>query len=61
MRGFGRRRYGVATLGLIAVLAREPNVDMLARQVARPVCDLQNKTLGARRLCDDLTDFGGLP
>src|SRR6516165_9179307 len=61
VRDFGRERYGVAALGLIAVLACKPNVDVLARHVARPIGDVENETLDARRLRYDLADFGGLP
>src|SRR5262249_13007238 len=61
VRDFGRRRYGIAALGLIAVLAGKPNVDVLARSVGRPFGDVQNETLDARRLRYDLADFGSLP
>src|SRR6516225_3808671 len=61
VRDFGRRRYGIAALGLIAVLTPKPNVDVLARQVAWPIGDVQNETLDARCLRDDLADFGNLP
>ena len=59
--GFPRQSDIEVRRGSAAVLAGKPNVDVLARQVAWPIGDVQNETLDARCLRDDLADFGNLP
>ena len=58
LRGRGDR---ITTLRLVAILAREPNIHMLARQVSLPSGDCEKKTFDARRFKYDLTHFGSPP
>src|SRR6478736_2694301 len=54
----GRRGDRVASLRLIAVLRRQPNVDVLAGAVVAPAGDVEDERLDVRRLDDDLDQFG---
>jgi hypothetical protein len=51
----------VASLGLITVLRRQPNINVLSSPVARPTGDVEDDRLDARRLDDDLDELGKLP
>src|SRR6516164_10170515 len=57
----GGRGDRITALRLVAILGREPNVHMLARQVSLPSGDLEKKTFDARRFDDDLTHCGSPP
>ena len=52
------RRDRVASLGLVSVLCRQPDVHVLAGAVARPARDVEHERLRVRRLADDLYDGG---
>ena len=56
-----RRGDRVAALRLIAVLGRQPDVDVLAGAVAGPAGDVEDDRLDARRLGDDVDDLRELP
>jgi len=43
----------VRALGAVAVLGRQPDIDVLARDVTRPLRDLELEGAYARRLVDD--------
>ena len=51
----------VAALGLVAVLSRQANVDVLACAMSRPAGDVEDDRLDARRLLDDVDDLRDLP
>ena len=57
----GRRRDRVAALRLVAVLGREPDVDVLAREVAGPVGRVEHDRARAGRLVAELDDGRELP
>jgi hypothetical protein len=58
---FGAGRNGVAALGLIPVLGREANVDVLAGTVPRPGRRVEHEALGSGRFIDQLDDRRELP
>jgi hypothetical protein len=57
----GGRGDRIAPLRLVAILAYQPNVHMLAWQVTLPTGYLEEKTFDARRFDDDLTHFNSPP
>src|SRR4029077_7213417 len=57
----GRRGDRVASLRLIAVLGRQPNVDVLPGAVARPAGHVEDDRLDAGCLGGDLDEFCELP
>ena len=56
-----RRGDGVATLRLIAILGGEPDIDMLAGEVARPPEAAEDEAAHPRRFIEDLDHLGKLP
>ena len=55
------RRDGVAALCLVAVLRREPDVDVLTGPVAAPAGDVEHERPRSRRFRDGLDRLGGQP
>src|SRR5205807_3683024 len=51
----------VAALGLVAVPSGQPDVDVLAGEVTRPIRDVEQKARHARRLMDELDELGLSP
>ena len=58
LRGRGDR---VAALGLVAVLGRQPDVDVLTREMAVPVGRIEDDAAHVGRLVEDLDHACGLP
>src|SRR5918992_4347831 len=58
---FGRRGDRVAPLRLVAVLRRQPHVDVLAGAMARPVWQLERDALRSGGLFDELDHGAQLP
>jgi len=61
VRVLGSRCDRVAPLGLVAVLSRQPNVDVLAGTVARPLRRVEDDAANSRRLVDEFDDVRELP
>jgi hypothetical protein len=58
---FGPRRERVRALRLVAVLRGQTDVDVLPGEVPRPLGQVDNEGLRARRFGADLADRGDLP
>ena len=60
-RAVGGGGDGVAPLDLIAVLGRQPHVNVLARLMTRPVGNVQHEAPNLGGLVDSINEVGDLP